>query len=98
MIRLSLTNLKRFHFSRPHFFGGSLEQRLELRRIAFGLGHRLKVGYQETDVSVRRPGKANEEYAAGLDVKFREGAQLEMDIYLRVWNVLYPDARVSVEG
>ena len=28
----------------------------------------------------------------------REGAQVEMDIYLRVWNVLYPDARVSVEG
>jgi hypothetical protein len=27
----------------------------------------------------------------------REGSQVEMDIYLRVWNVLYPDARVSVE-
>jgi hypothetical protein len=27
----------------------------------------------------------------------REGAQVEMDIYLRVWNVLYPDARVTVE-
>jgi hypothetical protein len=27
----------------------------------------------------------------------REGAQVEMDIYLRVWNVLYPDARVSIE-
>lgn len=26
----------------------------------------------------------------------RVGAQVEMDIYLRVWNVLYPDARVSV--
>jgi hypothetical protein len=26
-----------------------------------------------------------------------EGAQVEMEIYLRVWNVLYPDARVSVE-
>ena len=28
----------------------------------------------------------------------REGAQVEMDIYLRVWNVLYPDARVVLEG
>ncbi len=28
----------------------------------------------------------------------REGAQLEMDIYLRVWNVLYPDALVTVDG
>jgi hypothetical protein len=26
----------------------------------------------------------------------REGAQTEMDIYLRVWNVLYPDAHVTV--
>jgi len=27
----------------------------------------------------------------------REGAQVELEIYLRVWNVLYPDARVSVD-
>jgi hypothetical protein len=27
----------------------------------------------------------------------RAGAQVELDMYLRVWNVLYPDARVSVE-
>lgn len=26
----------------------------------------------------------------------REGARLEMDIYLRVWNVLYPDAAVKI--
>ncbi len=26
----------------------------------------------------------------------REGAELEMDIYLRVWNVLYPDAKVAI--
>jgi hypothetical protein len=28
----------------------------------------------------------------------RESAQAEMDIYLRVWNVLYPDARVIVDA
>ncbi len=28
----------------------------------------------------------------------REGAQLEMDIYLRVWSVLYPDALVTVNA
>ena len=27
-----------------------------------------------------------------------EDGRRETDIYLRVWNVLYPDARVSVEG
>ena len=27
----------------------------------------------------------------------REGAQLEVDIYLRVWSVLYPDALVTVD-
>ena len=26
------------------------------------------------------------------------GAQVELGIYLRVWNVLYPDARVNVES
>jgi len=26
------------------------------------------------------------------------GAQVELGIYLRVWNVLYPDARVDVES
>jgi hypothetical protein len=26
----------------------------------------------------------------------REGAQAEVDIYLRVWNVLYPDAHVTM--
>jgi hypothetical protein len=26
----------------------------------------------------------------------REGAQVEMDIYVRVWNVLYPDAQVTL--
>jgi hypothetical protein len=26
-----------------------------------------------------------------------EAAEVEMDIYLRVWNVLYPNAHVSVE-
>jgi hypothetical protein len=31
-----------------------------------------------------------------LVVDEREGARAEMDIYLRVWNVLYPDARVTV--
>jgi hypothetical protein len=25
-----------------------------------------------------------------------EGSQVEIDIYLRVWNVLYPDARVTI--
>jgi hypothetical protein len=28
----------------------------------------------------------------------RVGAQVEMEIYIRVWNVLYPDARVSVDA
>jgi hypothetical protein len=28
----------------------------------------------------------------------RASAQVEMAIYLRVWNVLYPDAHVSVES
>lgn len=40
---LGLTNLKRLHISLLHFFDCSLERRLELRRVAFGLGHRLKV-------------------------------------------------------
>jgi hypothetical protein len=26
------------------------------------------------------------------------GAEVELGIYLRVWNVLYPDARVNVES
>ena len=26
----------------------------------------------------------------------REGARIEVDIYLRVWNVLYPDAQVTL--
>jgi hypothetical protein len=34
--------------------------------------------------------------AVELIVDEREGARAEMDIYLRVWNVLYPDARVTV--
>jgi hypothetical protein len=34
--------------------------------------------------------------AVELVVDEREGARAEMDIYLRVWNVLYPDARVTV--
>jgi hypothetical protein len=40
---LDLTSLKRLHTSLSHFFDRSLERRLELRRVAFGLGYRLKV-------------------------------------------------------
>ena len=40
---LGLTSLKRLHISLSHFFDRSLERRLELRRVAFGLGYRLKV-------------------------------------------------------
>jgi hypothetical protein len=40
---LGLTSLKRLHTSLSHFFDSSLERRLELRRVAFGLGYRLKV-------------------------------------------------------
>jgi hypothetical protein len=42
-LRLGLTNLKRLHISPSHFFDSSLERSLELRRVAFGLGYRLKV-------------------------------------------------------